>query len=449
MLGVPATTAAAADSSFVLGTAGASAQVLSVPLALGGDNLGVTDALSNAGYTNINGQSESEVVATGLTGSLPIPEPAQLLPLEASSTSTLTSNSRTLVGSSGEGLGTEAVAASQSSGLATTTFTGLVAGNDIVVSGGQSVASGSLLNGATRQAESSADVSSISLLNGLIVLSGLQWAATQRTGANAAVTSSFSIASVKVAGVSLPVNASNLGTVFASLNTALATTGFHISPPTQLIGANGSVTETPLSIGIDNSALGQKLLGPVVSAVQPLRNVIFNDLARVSTETGTADLALELALGILGGQGDLDLELGGAYATSDGTTYADPFGTSSSTVSGGSAAAAGPNAGSPLAPSTGFGASPLVTGAAATPAGTKAAAGTSSGTPAKNPGPVKLASSTSCVSTTVGACRSDGAAKTIAIVLVAATALLAVAEYLRQRRRLRRDESGVTAGDAA
>ena len=436
---VSGTGLAAASTPFVAGTSSASAQVLSVPVALAGENVGVTGALSNAGYTNIDGQSETELVSSGLIGELPIPAPPQLAPLEASSTSSLVSTSKTVAGSVGTGVGNEAVAASESSGLASVSFGGLTAGSTVVISGGQSVAGGSIVDGTTRQATSSASVGSLSLLDGLVVLDGLEWTALQRTGSEVTASSSFSIASVKVAGVNLPVTAPSEAATFAAINTALATTGIHLSAPRQVIGANGSVTESPLSIGLDNSALGAEVLGPVVSAVQPLRNVLFNDLASLSTSTGEVDLVAEIVLGILAGQGSLDLNLGGAYAQTDGTAYVDPFGSA-----GGSGVAgdAGSTLGSAsVIPETGSG---IFAGAGSSigPTGPGPSGAAVATTTTTTPGLLKraatrLTSSTSCQSSTVGSCQPESA-KTVAIILVAGTALLALAELVRQRRKLRR-----------
>jgi hypothetical protein len=435
----PAASADTASSTFVLGTSNASAQVLSVPLALGGDNLGVTEALSNAGYTDVSGQAESEIVATGLTGDLPIPVPSQLAPLEATSTSTLVSSSKTLAGSSTAGAGAENVAASQSSGLASTSLTGLDAAGDIVISGGQSEAAGSIIKGATRQATSSASIASISLLNGLVVLSGLQWSSTQSTGASSAAAGSFSLGAIKVAGVDLPVSAPDLTSDFTTINAALAETGIHINPPREIVSNTGSVTESPLTIGLDNSALGLKVFSPVVSAIQPLRTVLFNELATLSTETGAADLAVEIVLGILAGQGSVDLDVGGSYASTNGTVYTDPFGSAGSSASGNAGIGGlGPAPSQPAGAGLNTAGGSFV-GGTGSPAEGASVVTTTTVPPAgsvKSATPVRLASSTSCQSTTVGGC-SSSSAKTVAIILVAGTALLALAEYLRQRRKLR------------
>jgi hypothetical protein len=433
-MGVPVPDQTGAATPFVTGTSNASAQVLSVPVELAGENVGITGALSNAGYTNLDGQSESELAASGLTAELPIPVPPQLAPLEASSTSTLVSSSKTVVGSSGTDLGNEAVAASQSSGLAATSLFGFSAGSSLVISGGQSQAAGSVIAGGTRQATSTASVGSISLLNGLVVLTGLEWSAIQQTGATPTTSSSFSLGAVKVAGVTLPVAAPSLASTFATVNAALATTGIHLTPPRQIVATNGGVTESSLSIGLDNSALGMQVLGPVISAVQPLRNVLFDDLATLSTTTGEVDLVAEIVLGILAGQGSLEVNLGGAYAATNGTTYADPFGSGGASNIGGvpDTSAGGATLHSEGTTFSGVGST------FSSPAGARAGSTTST-IPAhvSSAAPVRLTSSTSCQSTTVGGCTSESA-RTVALILVVGTALLALAEFARQRRKLRR-----------
>ena len=64
----------------------------------------------------------------------------------------------------------------------------------------------------------------------------------------------------------MPVSASTLPAAFTAVNAVLASTGFHITPPTQSINSAGAVTETPLSIGI---ALYLAMLAP-----RPVRAVV-------------------------------------------------------------------------------------------------------------------------------------------------------------------------------
>ncbi len=427
--------ASAATAPFMAGTGSATAEVIALPLALAGADEGVTEGLSNAGYTNMEGQAESEVVASGLSGALPIPTPASLLPLQTSSTGSLSSTTRSIAGSAGAGAATEAVAASESSGLASTSVAGLSAGSSLVISGGQSTAASSIVGGDARQAESTSQIGTISLLGGLVMLSGLDWSSTQRSGANPVGSSSFSIASVTLGGVNLPVAAESLSSVFSTINAAIATTGFHISPPQSKVASNGTVSETPLSIGLDNSALGMQAFGPVVSGVQPLRNVLFNELASIYPTTGDADLFVEIVLGILAGQGAVDINVGGTTASTSNVTYVDPFGASTGASTEGPAPTSSfvpGTAGSSIITAAGGFASPgPVTTTTSTPAGP-----TTKGASTRRSGVIRLASSTSCRSTTVGGCRSS-AAKPVALILVLGTAALALAEFLRQRRRRR------------
>jgi hypothetical protein len=273
----------------------------------------------------------------------------------------------------------------------------------------------------------------------------------QRTGADPTASSTFSIAGVKVAGTSLPVTNDSLQAILTSVNTALATTGISLQMPKVTTGSDGSVTETPLSIGLDHSALGKEIFGPVVSTIQPLRNAIFNELAAIYPGSGDGDLFTEIVLGILAGQGSLDLDLGGTYAASDGTTYSNPFGDSPtaapSTIG---SSGSGLNGDATTGPGTSGEISP---GDALVPAdgggsGSSGALATSpSASAPKQVALQRLGSSSSCRSTTVGSCRISDA-KPVALLLLLATAALCVAEFVRQRRRKRMFMAAKPSGEA-
>jgi hypothetical protein len=420
---------------FVPGSGNASAQVVSLPLALAGESEGVNQGLSIAAYANDEGQAESQTLVPGLLGLLPGLFPASVGSIQAESTSTADTKTQSVAGTDGAGAGVEDVAASKSTGMASTSLATLKVANVLSVVGGQSSALSSIIGGTTRHSESTSQIASVSLLGGLVVLNGLRWNSVESTGATSTAASTFSVAAVDVSGVTLPVSVDSLSNVFNEVNAVLAPTGFHISLPHMSVGSGGSIQETPLSIGIDNTALGQKVVGPVVSALQPLRTKIFDALTGLTSSAGDVDLVAELVLGIAGGQGVLDVDLGGTYAATNGTAVANPLTTSSPSQNLGSASLPGP-----LLPGSPFSSSPSFDGG--NPGVAAGVAGGSS-TPAGSVNPVKalaaeeIGRSSVCRSTTVGGCRSF-AVVPLTVVLVAAAISLLGAEFAFHRRGRRR-----------
>ena len=85
------------------------------------------------------------------------------------------------------------------------------------------------------------------------------------------------------------------------------------------------VQETALSLGLDNSALGKELVSPYINTIQPVRTLLNTVLTKLDPTLGESDLVLEIVLSVLAGEGSLDIDLGGAYATTDGTAYVNPL----------------------------------------------------------------------------------------------------------------------------
>ena len=434
------TPAAASPSPFVPGTGNASAEIFSLPLVLAGEDIGVNQGLSVADFANQEGEAEAQTLPFGLSVAT-VPEPDSILGIQATSTSTPQDQTASVVGTSGAGLGTEEVDAAQSAATAATDLLGFSASSLIDVVAPQSWASSSIVNGNTRQAEATVHIGSVSLLGGLVVLSGLQWTSTQRSGGVSTESSDFSMASVTIAGHTTALTPSSLDTAVARVNTVLAPSGLKLSLPSASVASDGVVQESPLSIGVYDSPLGQQALRPVTEAIQPVRTAIFDDLAKLNSTAGGTDLYVEVVLGILAGQGDVDLNLGGTYATTNGTTYTNPL------TSTQASALAAPALGAPIATSPGTSglepstATALPAAPALVPSLSPATTPASTGQP--GPGtPVAAAPravtlrSTSCRSTVQGGCRpSDGVPVAVGV-LVASMGLMAF-ELVRHQRRKR------------
>jgi hypothetical protein len=328
------------------------------------------------------------------------------------------------------------VSASQSAGTATTSMGAFNLPGVLTVNGAQSSASTSIVKGQTRVAVATSDIGSISLLGGLVQLNGLHWSATQSTGATSAQSGSFSISSLSLAGKTVAVPIGGLSGAVALINAGLAKTGLQLHLPTEQVGSDGSVQETSLTLGLDKSALGKELVSPFVPQLQPLRTLLNQTLVKIDPTLGESDLVLEIVLSVLAGEGSLDIELGGAYATTNSTAYGNPLAASgealplgASTSSGLDGALAAPSSGPP----------PAFNPSSTTPLGTTPTAAATSAPASGSPTKLslrRLSSSSTCQSTSGGGCHTPQST----VVLIALVALISVHlafETLRMRRRKR------------
>jgi hypothetical protein len=425
--------AASTATPFVVGEASASSQVISVSPAISGYSLGVETGVSIATYHGTDGQGQAQLVTSALLGAFSIPLPVSVSGVNAESSSTPTSLSSTLAGNDGEGGGVLGAMAGQSAGSANASLASFSLPSALNVNGGQSTATTDLVNGATREAVATSTVASISLLGGLVTLNGLHWTATDSTGATPVQAATFAVGSIGIGGSLINIPADGLTSVLSSINQLLAATGIHLTLPTQQIGSNGSVQETPLSIGLDNSALGKELVSPFIGQLQPLRTLLNTTLTEIDNTLGETDLVLEIGLSILAGEGTLDLNLGGAYAESDGVAYANPLtGSSSSSAAGSSDLSSGFGTTTSSTDNLAQALDSLSSGLT-TPTTTGGNAFTGSSKPTKLS---ILSTSSTCESVSVGGCRSSHSL-VILITLLALTFVLLGFESLRMRRRKR------------
>jgi hypothetical protein len=431
---------ARADTPFVQGAADAVAQAVSVSPALSGENLGVETGVSIADYTGTEGQAQSQLLTSALIGDFNVNLPGGAGGILAESSGTPSSQTATVAGSEGQGGGVLVASAAQSSGTASANLAIFNLPGVVAVSGAQSSATTSVVNGDTRQAVATSSIGSVSLLDGLVSLNGLHWSATQSTGAHSVQSGSFSVSSISLAGKTLSVPVGGLSDAIALLNAGLAQSGLRLGLPTQVVGSDGSVQETSLSLGLDNSELGKEIVSPYINTVQPVRTVLNTVLTKIDPTLGESDLVIEIVLSILAGQGTLDIDLGGAYATTNGTTYANPLDASAAS-SGLGASAPSPQSADALGGSSNLG--PLLGAATAdsSPGFTVPSriTGTASTKTAGHPTSLavqRLGSSTSCQSTSVGGCQTPHSV-VILIALAALTIGLLAIESLRMRRRKR------------
>ncbi|HEY1827050.1 MAG TPA: choice-of-anchor P family protein [Acidimicrobiales bacterium] len=438
-----------ADTPFNAGTALASANALDVAPSLAQLSIAVQLGTAQASYEYNEAQALSQTLDLGVIGTiLEAPNcstgaPAAIQnkdfpqPVQAESTDgpqSLHAVASTALNGTGGAVGDENAAVTQTpTGTASTSIADDNLANLVTMAGATTAANASVQNGNERVANATADIASLSIAKGLVVLKGLHWTASQTSGVTSSSSATFSLGGLTVAGVNIPLPTSSvITTVLSIVNTALEAVGFEIEWPTMSTAPDGTVAISPLTVGIDNSALGQELVGAQLNTVQPIREAIFNQLFNLDCNLPGYTEVFDIGLGVAAGGGDLNLEFGGAHAVTNDQVATSPFGSAGSTPSGGGTVLA-------LPPSTGTTPSLGTLGSTSLPSAPSVTPTSSTPTSSTSPkvalGPLSKTVSCQSLSTAGGGCSTTNVAVPIGLVGLGFLALLAAWDYMRQRRQ--------------
>jgi hypothetical protein len=441
---------AGADTTpFNVGTASAGATALEIDPSLAQLNLAVQLGTSDADFEYSEAQALSQTLDLGEIGSIltspscnsPATIKASDFPaaIQAESTGgnqTLHSVAETSLNGTGAGVGVEDASATQvPAGTSTTSIASEDLAGLVNIQGATTSATTEIQNGDERVATATADLGTISIGNGLIALKGLHWVATQTSGATSSSSGTFTIGSLSIAGLNIPINNDEASTVTTLINTALEPTGIQIDWPTASVLSDGTQVISPLTIGIDNSALGQQIVGSQLNTIQPVRNVLEQELLGISnctlqTDSQSALLIADVFLGVPSGGGDLNITIGGAKAVTGDPVASSPFGSVGSGDLGSDLGSTLPTTPSSLPFTEGTTDSgttlPTTTTPSTTPSGTKIKLG-----------PVSKSVSCHSIGPAGGGCVTPNSAVPVGIVGLVLLALLAGWDFVRQRRRAR------------
>jgi hypothetical protein len=441
------TATSGADTSFSPGNATASAVAVSVAPTTGGLNYAISLATSVADYENNEGQALSQTPDLGSLGaalyapscSNGAPSTIQQSdfpqPIQAESTNgnqTLTAVAEDSLSNVPAGVGDESATATQApSGSSTTTIASDNLANLVNVTGATSSAQAYILNGDTRVANATTDIAAVALGNGLVVLKGLHWVATQESGAASVSTASFTLSGLTVAGTNVPVSADEASTVLQVVNTALSPIGLQIDMPIMSTESDGTVVISPLIVGIDNNTLGQEVIGVNLGKAESVRNVLQTDLININCNAATALLVGDIGLGVLAGGGNLNIELGSANANTTDAAFVSPFGPGTFPVSSG-----GPFGGTTSGTTFSLPSTSSIPDTSVIPDSTLP--GSTSGNGQKvSLGPIEKTVSCRSIGPAGGGCNSSNVALPVGLIGLALLVGLGAWDYVRQRRRLR------------
>ncbi|MFZ6003150.1 MAG: hypothetical protein ACOYXM_04385 [Actinomycetota bacterium] len=179
--------------------------------------------------------------------------------------------------------------------------------------GGRADARSGIVDGNIREATARVVVPRLELADGAVVLEGLEWRVVNRTGAQQVAEATFNLGGVTIAGQSFVPPADSeqpLRDVTAALAPVLGPLGIEITFPVRRI-ENGVVELSPLRIRVANSELGAAI-NPLLELGQPAREALVGPIVGSTDQLDAAILLTDVALGVLAGGSDLDIEVGGA-----------------------------------------------------------------------------------------------------------------------------------------
>lgn len=434
------------------GSAFASSVVLGVNPEYGGFSLAVRAGEATASYTASQSTATSDAINGGyLVSSLVPTGPNACVPGSSSSSASptaavngleITSDNGASTSTGDGGIESVAVNPSPESANGTTSLLPIII-PDLLSVTSKAVAKVNYVNGRYQEADAQTTIG-LSLLNGLVVLNGLSWSASQSDGTQNASTTSFSLGSISVFGKTMTVaSPSDLTQAIAAANKVLTLAGITLSLPTESTDSvTGAVTIGPLQLQLAGTTLFNTVLHQIAPAQQQLDDEIAAILEKsgnaciqsLAADLGVGELVAGIVEGILAGAGTIDLQIGGASAnTQVAPNYANPLDATNPL--------AGSGTGSSLPSSLPFSGGGSL-GTSSGPISSSTAPGASP--QAAPPAPSRAKSSATalirCVSTSPAggsgcSAGSDGAA--LGALLLGAGVLFA-ADFVRSRRRLAR-----------
>ena len=481
---------ASADQQNQPGQASAQSSVFSIAVRSGGAPLLPTSVgAAGASYVETEAQASSASVALGgvgfllsaipLCGQPLLPASSQPHPLTADSAAGPASE--TTAGNFA-GAGTESVSVNPSPESATATtkpVTQSLLGGMVDVSG---TATSTVRYGSDGTQQSGSSVTeNVSLAGGLVEMDGMHWSAGRRSGGSNSQSATFSFGEVHIGGGILPLDlpaGTPTSSVIDAINTVIGPAGLRLTLPSEASDqSTGTTAIGPLQVHFSGSGIDRQLVGPIAQQVAALQQVLSgqttngSDCSKVRTLLGNLADPIEtvdtVAFGIAEGAGGIDLDLGGASAsTQAAVVFANPFADNGSSLGIGSSAQPGGPSDAPTGAvppgSSGGGGAPVAgsslsagttaPGSQASPAIASSATGsTAAGTAvplsagAAPPGSAPKVS-VRCVTTSPagGPSCSNGSGEIAGAVTVAAAVAFIGAEiaYSRQTRRRRRRRPG-------
>lgn len=192
----------------------------------------------------------------------------------------------------------------------------------------QSTSTSRIVNGV-REAIAVSSADSLSIMGGAMTLFRPKWTATARSGATTTAEATFTYSSAIVLGITRPGGRTeDLQAFKGFIESTFSALGLKLYLPKATFepGPNGtgSVSISPLIVGMQNIPLGSSLLKPVLTALSPRIDEALKAYLAQKCSNPAMELLADVARGVLGGTGGLSFSAGGADAMTDDIYYALP-----------------------------------------------------------------------------------------------------------------------------
>jgi hypothetical protein len=326
---------AATQTTFNNGTGAATADSVRVDPIAGGLSFGIGVGQALAGHQNTVAQAESRAFDLGVPGVTlageacdggdpTLAEKDQPQPEQVSSTDEGSEDGRHSTESFAGGQISKSVwATDDPKAEALTVGAPFEIPGVLSVGGTRAYSRSGVVDGAVREATAVSEVQDLSFAADAVQIKGLRWEAIQRTGGVEEKIGTFTVESLRVAGVPVPVE--DLG----QLNAVLEPIGFQLRiPKTRVVNTTGGeiVIVDPLAIAVIPNEARDTVLGAVLGAGQPVREPLADALIDFDCGNATYVTLADVGIASISGGGTLSVSLGGVRATTAAIKLFDGLG---------------------------------------------------------------------------------------------------------------------------
>jgi hypothetical protein len=328
--------APAPSSAFSNGTAKATAVVARVAPGIGALELGISAGVAVAEIKNTIGQAQAEALDLGLLGSTltaegcfgdpPVKQsdlPSALRVDSRGGDTSATEDEYPVDGATIGGGRKHVEASTRPAAEAVSTVAGVL-GPLLTFDAGKATSSTEVLPGEARISHAQVNVNID--IGGVIKLSGLRWEATHRTGKDPDADATFDLGTAALLGMPIPLE--SLTELETLINSLLESSGVQVTFPKieRFTTPADLVRVTPLRIVLKDSPAGKATLGPLLNASRSQREQLFDQIAIAAPCLAGAALVGDIGLSVASGTGFLEVEIGGAEATTGELVLESPFG---------------------------------------------------------------------------------------------------------------------------
>ena len=332
-VGAPAALAVPTQAAegFNKGTGSAFAQSIRVDPVAGGLSFGVGVGEALAGHQNSAATAESRAANLGVIGTTLAGEgcdggdptlPAENQPgsLRVESGEEGAADGKSGQDPNAPGVDRQVRATTDPFAEAITSGSNLDVPGAVSVQGTRSTAT-SGVDGELREAIARTEIGRVAFVAGLVEIRDLVWEAVNRTGSADEQLATFSIGSMTIGGVAVPVD--DPTQALSQANEALAVVGLQIRPPRAHFDETSRgrlATVDPLAIRVVPAPARDDVTAGVLGGVQPVREDLFTALTEADCGNFALITVLDVVISAFGAGGYFAIELGGVQATTNEIT---------------------------------------------------------------------------------------------------------------------------------